>query len=583
MNHFISGILKIILLEGSIALLIIDRLAPDRVMRAQRAAFSVLAGLMVVAWANYGGLRGGAVSPGYVLSAIPLVLGLSWLFGAALSEQPSQAMQSFRDGVRSRLGHPWHAPFAIGLSVALAFGWVWFGHRANAIPLVHQWEQYHFYLGAKYQREIGWFDIYKATVIADRESVHALAGVQTIRDAASFEQVPVDSALADADRIHARFGPERWEAFKADWVTMTRTWGLNWAQVVNDHGNSNSPAWSIIAHPIATAVSLSAENQSYLGWLDMLLMLFLWLFVFETSGHRVACVGLLLWATPPNVFDYLAGSFLRWDWLFAVGLAAAFLKRNRYATAGALFGYAVASKLFPLFFGVALLLRVGFDWWQRRVIERRWVRFFVGTVASGLTLVAVSTAMFGVDAWKEYQLRIETAQVEKYYGIQYSLKTVFLQLAAPGESGLRQGIFPSEIKQARADVEVGDYAVGFLLARLLFTLAVALLARRATEPEAFLLGPLLVFTWLTVNMYYWSMLGLLGLGLASRTTRAPFGMLLGQHLIFMVFFVYQHLNRGLSEAYAVAFLMCAWILGSAAWEWLDSRRPQALSPAPQKP
>ena len=131
--------------------------------------------------------------------------------------------------------------------------------------------------------------------------------------------------------MRARFTDERWAEFKADWVAMARLWpNLNWSQIMNDHGNSNSPAWAIFAAPLTKLVPLTAHGQAFLGWLDMLLMLGLWLVVWQTFGHRVASVGLFIFASPPIVFDYLSGSLLRWDWLFAIGLAACFVKQKRF-------------------------------------------------------------------------------------------------------------------------------------------------------------------------------------------------------------------------------------------------------------
>ena len=54
---------------------------------------------------------------------------------------------------------------------------------------------------------------------------------------------------------------------------MRRSWGSDWKNVLSDHGFSASPAWTIVAHPLASLVPLSKENQMYLGWIDMLLML----------------------------------------------------------------------------------------------------------------------------------------------------------------------------------------------------------------------------------------------------------------------------------------------------------------------
>src|SRR5262249_28823589 len=124
MSYFLAGILRIILLEASAALLIMER-AIDRgaaLLRARRrTAALVVAALAVYAFSNLGELPGGN-------------------------------------------------------------------------GLVHPWEQYHFFLGSKYLREIGYFDIYKATILADREGAGQLADVRTTRDLHTFDEIPVDVA-----------------------------------------------------------------------------------------------------------------------------------------------------------------------------------------------------------------------------------------------------------------------------------------------------------------------------------------------------------------------------------------------------
>ena len=333
---------------------------------------------------------------------------------------------------------------------------------------------------------------------------------------------------------------------------------------------------------------------------------------------------------------------LRWDWLFAVGLAACFIKQKRYGWAGGFFGFAFATKLFPIFFGVALGLRALFEWRETKIFRKDYLRFGLTAAATGAAAVLISTLMFGTSAWKEYAQRIQVAQVEKFYAIQYSFRAVYLQHAANPVARWGQTIFPGELAQRRADVELcasasdsssatactkellgcgdghrfdltcstegncvcsrdgvagksftrelpcaqsgvertrlfeeecgfpKDYSSGFFVARLLFSLLIVVLIRKADDVEAFLLGPLLVFTWLTVNMYYWNMLGLLALGLMLRATRPhqrpTFGMLIGLHVVFMVFYLYVHLNRGLTEGYAVAWMLAALILGTALAE-----------------
>jgi len=120
--------------------------------------------------------------------------------------------------------------------------------------------------------------------------------------------------------------------------------------------------------------------------------------------------------------------------------------------------------------------------------------------------------------------------------------------------------------------------VGFWIVRLAFTGLVAQLLRRADDVEAFVMGPLLVFVWLTVNMYYWNMLGLMALGLMLRKDRhrPALALLVGLHVTFMFFYLYQHLNRGFSEGYAVAMLLALLIVVTGLWEW---RTLASLAPA----
>ncbi|MDP1921810.1 MAG: glycosyltransferase family 87 protein [Myxococcales bacterium] len=574
MSHYLSGILKIIVIEAFMALLVIDRLTGEKWEREKHLAYTGLVTLMVFGWTNWGVGRAGT-SIWWVVAAIGVVWLCGWMVRAALGRETGERAKSFATTMGS-MGKALKLPpivMASLVAAAIAFGFCWLGVRNDSIAWVHQHEQFHFYLGAKYQKEVGWFDLYTAAIMADRETVNAMAGVSKTRDNRTFEEIPVEQALQEAPRIRARFSDDRWAAFKADWATMAQTWpGMPWATVMNDHGNSNSPAWSIIAGPITNLVPLSKQNQSLLGILDLLLMLALFLTVYETFGFRLASVALFMWACVPVVFDYLSGSFLRWDWLLALGLSVCFLKRNKWGTAGAFFGYAVATKLFPLLFGVALLVQVGFEWLKTRTIKKEWIAFGRNAAIAGAVCVALATIMFGTSAWSEYAERIQVAQLEKFYSNQHSLKTVFLQLVGPGEGGLSSGIFPPVIKQSLAEVDIKDYSLGFLLARLAFTLVVVVLLRRATPVEAFTLGPLLVFTWLTVNMYYWNMLALLALGLASRQGKHFFLMLLGFFAAYITYYTYQHLNRGFAEGYLIALIMMVLTIVVAVFEWRDGRR-----------
>ncbi len=124
------------------------------------------------------------------------------------------------------------------------------------------------------------------------------------------------------------------------------------------------------------------------------------------------------------------------------------------------------------------------------------------------------------------------------------------------------------MKQARNDVDAADHVFGLTFFQLLFTAMVLLLVLRTDDIGAFCLGPLLVFTWLTVNMYYWNMFALLAIGLTRREDQKPaLGALMGLNVIFMGLYLYQHTNHGMSEGYFVALALCAWLITFTYFEY----------------
>ena len=553
MSQLTAGTIKIVLLAAFVGLILIDRVAGRAFTRARKAAFAVIALAMLPAWVGHGE-QADNLSPTYAASGIILIVVSAWLVLT----------------VRSRR---WLAPAIVSSLLAV---WVSFGVARGSLPLIHHAEQFHFYLGAKYQREVGWFDLYPATIAADRETVNVLASARHVRDIHTFRVITIEDAEPAIERAKQKFSPEQWERFKADWTETTRHYPHGWSSVITDHGNSNSPAWSLFAHPLSRLVPLSATSQSFLSWIDMALLFGMWLFVLATFGGRRASAALVLFAAPPIVFLYTSGSLLRWDWLFATGMAICFLRRERWATAGAFFGYALMTKLFPIFFGLAFLIHHAWQYRQTRQSPKSASRFLLAAAASVLVIVVLTSAAFGTHAWREYAERISIAQTEKFYSLQYSLRTVFLQFAVPLSHGqVNLGdlfLFPQVLHHARPGVSIDDYAVSFFVVRLVFTAMVALLIRRTTAAwEAFALGPLLVMIWLVVNMYYWCMLGFVALSLFGRRDRPGLGLFLALHGAFIFFYVHQHLNRPLTEGYVVAWLILVSILLTSSSTLFTSR------------
>ncbi|HUJ60612.1 MAG TPA: glycosyltransferase 87 family protein, partial [Kofleriaceae bacterium] len=464
-----------------------------------------------------------------------------------------RVISPYASAVRARW--KWATYVVAALSV---FAFTNFGQLHGVNGIVHPWEQYHFFVGSKYLGEVGYFDIYKATILADREGTHELDDIRSTRDLHDFNLLGLEKAMADKDRVRARFSDDTWADFKADWANLSR-WPAPWEDVVSDHGNSGSPAWALVALPFVEMFGSSHTGQWLLASIDMLLMAAMFAFLFRTFGSSTGAFGLVIWCLAPFCYDYLGGSILRWDWLFALGMAIGFYKRERPIIAGAFLGYAILSKIFPIFFAFALGFRLIVESVRERRLHPHLWRLAAGAAGCAAVFVIASSIVFGGPSiWKQYADRIDVAQHEKYYPNQYSLKTVYLQFVESTPHNLAHNLVkPAEIKQARADVDIADHELGFLIVRVVFTLIALLVIARLDPIDAFAAGPFLVFVWLTVNAYYWNMLGLSALVLAarqSRTERLSYA-LIALNVTWGCYYLYQHLAWQFAEGYFVALML----------------------------
>lgn len=466
------------------------------------------------------------------------------------------------------------------LVVVVLSGWAFTDYgRGLRWPFVHAWEQAHFFVGSKYLEEIGYFDIYKAIFLADQDGPRRLKKVVETRDLHTFDVVDRQTGLADAEAVRDRFTDTRWRAFVADWWNLSH-WHARWTDVMVDHGNSGSPAWALVALPFVHAFGSSANGQGMLGLLDMGLMATMFGLLAWSHGPRATAAGFVVWALAPFCFNYLAGSLLRWDWCFALGLGLVAWRIGRPATSGAFFGYAFVSKLFPVGHLLAAAIWLGDEAWRTRSLPARTRRFVVGAVASALVWVAASSAAFGGPSiWVGYAERIDVAMHEKYYPNQYSFETVYLQFAESTPREVSRGLFvPKVIKQGLRRVDPAAHTLGLTLARVGLTVLIGAAIRKSSFEEALAAGPFLVYTWLTVNAYYWNMLGLSAVLYAShayaRGDKVSVG-LVGLGGLWAASAVYEGIGAGYAQGYFVGLLLGAL---SVVWSTFRLLRPAVASP-----
>jgi hypothetical protein len=408
-------------------------------------------------------------------------------------------------------------------------GFLNFGELRGRGAWIHWHEQYHFYLGSKYLKELRYDAIYDATILAAQDQGILTSRSFARRDPASFRKTERPITRERERVLRGRFTPERWQSFLDDVaaiLTQDRTPVRQRLAYANDHGNTGSPSWAMVAGILTRSFGPGYTARLVYASVDVLLLVALFVAVRWTMGGRAMCLAMIIGLSPPLVVTYLGGSIMRMDWIVALGISLCLLEKKHVRTAGLLLGYAVSSKLIAglivLPFGIRFLIE---SVRERRVnsTHLRYILFsFVGLVAC----ILASTLVFrDLGVWRDYFGRLLTAFHEEYYSQNHSFRDVFLQILYRPSSLWHP--YTAAIAAADPRIYIEHIRGWFILAQVVLLAGLARVAARDTARASFALGPLAVFVLLVTNRYYWQMwvITAIALGPDYRTS--------GKHTAFL--------------------------------------------------
>jgi hypothetical protein len=278
-------------------------------------------------------------------------------------------------------------------------------------------EFFHYYLGAKYFGELGYFGLYDCAALGDEEIAAEEDGRPrvrgSVRDLSDVLAVKTHAA-AVSDCRHgprSRFSPARWSAFKSDLRELRRLVAdERWSEVVTDKGFNPSPSFVLLASAVANVVPIRAGGApTYLlvTSLDLLLLVACFAALRSSFGATAAVLAAVYFgATLLASFGWLGGAVLRFTWVAAVVLALAAMRRGRWAVAGALMGWAVWDRVFPIGFAAGALVPVAVRSLRSARHRRMMARFGMGLGATTVVLVLASAVVFGASEWRVFFARM---------------------------------------------------------------------------------------------------------------------------------------------------------------------------------
>lgn len=228
---------------------------------------------------------------------------------------------------------------------------------------LNAYEFYHYYIGTKYGRELGYTNMYAASLVADAETgMKWKHDSGTIRNLQTGRHVNHKQILDNAEEYKALFTPERWEEFKRDIMYFKDNLvQFRWNGILRDKGYNGTPVWSMLVGGLLSN-RISTDNPQgmmFLALLDPLLILLTFLTVIWAFGPRTALLMIVLLGSHYMMkWWHMKGAYLRTDWAMCLVMAVCFIRKGRFTAAGALTGYAMLSRIFPavLLFGIGAKL-----------------------------------------------------------------------------------------------------------------------------------------------------------------------------------------------------------------------------------
>lgn len=189
------------------------------------------------------------------------------------------------------------------------------------------WGVYHYHLGSKFFKEVGYFQLYECS---------ALATGQTALYRRDLRTYGFTNAYPDCDE--SQFTPQRWQDFQNYLRSDTRFHN----GMMRDKGLNATPTW------IAIGERLANLPVSVLVWLDVLALGVAFWFVGRAVGWRQVTWAVLFLTVFVGTLGRLWGHVGQWWWLALLIIGWTLMHRRK--NAGGLFvGLSAALVIFPAF------------------------------------------------------------------------------------------------------------------------------------------------------------------------------------------------------------------------------------------
>jgi hypothetical protein len=441
------------------------------------------------------------------------------------------------------------------LALVAVLGYFDFGYYPKFSRFLNPHDLYHYYLGSKYSREVGYLQLYRCTVVADWEN-NGQGRQSSVRNMEDYSFTPVTAVIQDAARYKALFTKSRWREFRTDIRFFRALLGKRWETVVGDMGYNATPVWNMVGRVLTNAIPTSSPlGLGFLISLDLALITIMILLVQKAFGTETALFTVIFFGTCFCMsYTHIRGGFLRLDWVAMLVMSLSLLKMGRYKTAGALMGYSGMARIFPLAFVIGLGGKCLWDFLRTRTLNRKYLEFFgVFAVVCGALLAVSIWDDGGIQHWLEFKRKIALHN-RHLAPVRVGFRNIFLMAYAYPSGG-----WPAYREAGLKTLEDWKFLLWAIQGAVL--LLSLYLVRNLEDYETVAYGYVPVF-FLTAPTFYYHVMLIAALFLfLPKRDRLPRALgVAGAFLISLILFI---ANRFLLLDLTLAFIMACLLMAFA--------------------
>jgi hypothetical protein len=397
----------------------------------------------------------------------------------------------------------------------------------------HIHDFFHYYMGPKYIKELGYVSLYECTAVAEVEDGRIDDVVsRKIRDLSTNKVISTKKVMLEKEKCLSQFDNIKWEEFKND-VRLFRGHTKNireWNKIHNDHGFNGTPVWIILGKLFAGAYEPSSGYISFLSFLDLIFILAAGMIVYRSFGLEATFVtASYFFLNNISSYGWTGGSFLRYDWFLMLVLGIAALKNNRGKVAGFALTYSALLRLFPAIVLIGIALKALTDLLKEKSfgVLRGYRDIAIGFVIAIVLLMPLSIAVSGKKTWGEFvnNTMAMSATIKKEVGNIFGLGKMVDQTARALDIGESKKVRPDHSREYQDRAERYKIVFRAVITAAFFILFIAAILKEKDLWVVAVLSLGLVPFGANLMNYYYIILTLFGL-LWLRKPMVGFGLVM---------------------------------------------------------